>query len=499
MLHWLDVEKLSLLFKFDEYDPLLFSTSFFLFLFFALLIIHRFVSKNKTSRVVLLLLFSLFFYYKVSGLFFLLLIAASLLNYSIGIALGNVKAPLYRRLLFFAGLIVNTGLLGYFKYTNFFIQIINDFHLASLEPLEILLPIGISFYTFKVLSYLIEIYWDNIEPEKNFLDFTLYIAFFANILAGPIDRPDSFLPQVKQTYELRKSEIGMALFLIMSGLVKKAIIADYIGVNFVDRVFDSPLRYTGIENLMAIYGYAIQIFCDFSGYTDMALGISLLLGFKLMENFNSPYKASSIADFWRRWHISLSTWLLTYLFRPLQMNFRNMRIAGNALALFITFVICGLWHGANWTFIFWGALHGFFMAFSLFTAKPRKLFYAKLGLQDSKIIKGIQVFITFHLVAAAWVFFRAADFQSGLDVFSQIFNFFQGEVFAQFIRAYPFIWGLILLGYIIHFMPEIIKTKTADLIGKTPVVGQAFILAVFMWLAAQAKSADLQPFIYFQF
>jgi alginate O-acetyltransferase complex protein AlgI len=499
MLQWIDFEKLTYLFTYDEFDPLLFSTAFFLFLYFGLLIVNRFISKNKSARVVLLLIFSLFFYYKVSGLFFILLVITSFANYAIGIGLGNIKAPVKRRILFFAGLIVNIGLLGYFKYTNFFIQIINDFKFASLDPLEIILPIGISFYIFKVLSYLIEIYWENIEPEKNFLDFTLYVAFFANILAGPIDRAEAFLPQVKKAYEPAKAEIGMALFFILSGIIKKAIIADYIGVNFVDRVFDSPLRYTGVENLMAIYGYTIQIFCDFSGYTDMAMGLSLLLGFKLMENFNAPYKAASIADFWRRWHISLSTWLLTYLFRPLQMKFRNMRVAGNALALFITFAICGFWHGANWTFIFWGALHGFFMAVSVFTAKPRKLFYTKLGLQDSKVIKGIQIFITFHLVAAAWVFFRVADFQSGLDVFSQIFNFFQGEVFAQFITAYPFIWGLILFGYFIHFLPESLKAKTADLLGRTPVVVQAVILALFMWLAAQAKSADLQPFIYFQF
>jgi len=499
MLQWIDFQKLTLLFKYDQFDPLMFSSSFFLFLFLGLLFLNRLFANNKTGRVILLLVFSFFYYYKVSGLFFLLLIFTALVNYSAGLGIGNSKSQAVRRTIFYAGLLINIGLLGYFKYTNFFIQLINDFHLAVLNPLEILLPIGISFYTFKALSYLIEVYWENIEPEKNFLDFTLYIAFFGNILAGPIDRPDSFLPQVKEKYQINKAEIGTAIFFIMSGLIKKGIIADYISVNFVDRVFDSPLRYSGVENLMAIYGYAIQIFCDFSGYTDLAMGISLLLGFKLMENFKAPYKAASVADFWRRWHISLSTWLLTYLFRPFQMKFRNLRIVGNALALFLTFTICGLWHGASWTFIFWGALHGFFMAVSVFTAKPRKLFYNKLGLQNSKIVKGIQIFITFHLVAVAWIFFRVADFQSGLDVFSQIFNFFRGEVFAQFIKAYPFIWGLILVGYLIHFLPESFKIKSAEFTGKLPLAAQAVLLALVMWLAAQARSADLQPFIYFQF
>ncbi|MFO7445104.1 MAG: MBOAT family O-acyltransferase [Ignavibacteriaceae bacterium] len=499
MFQYLDLDKLSILFKYDEWDPLLFSTAFFLFLFFFLLIAYRFLSNNKTSRVLLLLVFSFFFYYKVSGLFFLLLILTSFINYYAAISIGLAKAPGLKKSLVVLGIIFNVALLGYFKYTNFFLQIINDFSIAQLDPLEILLPIGISFYTFKAISYLVEVYWENIEPEKNFLDFTLYISFFANILAGPIDRANAFLPQVKQAPELRKAEIGTALYLILAGLFKKVVIADYISINFVDRIFDSPLRYTGVENLLGIYGYALQIYCDFSGYTDMAMGIALLLGFKLMENFNSPYKAASVADFWRRWHISLSTWLLDYLFRPLQMKFRNLRTLGNASALLITFILCGFWHGASWTFIFWGALHGFFMAFAILTAKPRKAFFTRLKLEDSKLLKGIRVFITFHLIAAAWVFFRVADFQSGLDVFNQIFTFFQGEVFMQFVEAYPVILGLIILGYILHFLPKSLEIKTAEIIARTPVAAQAFLLAVMMWLAAQSKSADLQPFIYFQF
>ncbi len=499
MFYWLDFDRLISLFQYDEWDPLLFSTTFFLFLFFGLLIAHRYLSANKTGRVLLLLVFSFFFYYKVSGLFFLLLIFTSFINYYGAILIGNSKSRTGKKILFFLTIVINLALLGYFKYTNFFIQIINDIGKASLDPLEILLPIGISFYTFKAISYIVEVYWENIEPEKNFLDFTLYISYFANILAGPIDRADAFLPQVKKDYEVRKAEIGMTIYLIAAGLFKKVVIADYISLNFVDRIFDSPLRYTGVENLLGIYGYALQIYCDFSGYSDMAIGISLLLGFKLMENFNSPYQAGSVAEFWRRWHISLSTWLLDYLFRPLQMKFRNLRILGNALALVITFGLCGLWHGANWTFIFWGAVHGFFMAFSIFTAKPRKLFYSRLKLTDSRYVKVFRVIITFHLVAAAWVFFRVADIQTGFDVFKQIFNFFQGEVFMQFVEAYPAILILIIVGYILHFIPKSVEIKTAEIISNTPLIGQAAILALMFWIAAQAKSADLQPFIYFQF
>jgi D-alanyl-lipoteichoic acid acyltransferase DltB (MBOAT superfamily) len=395
--------------------------------------------------------------------------------------------------------LINLVVLGYFKYTNFFIQVINDLASKNIEALDILIPIGISFYTFKTLNYIFDIYLEKIEPENNFFDFALFVSFFPNLLAGPIDRAEKFLPQVKKELFLSREDVGKGIFLICSGLFKKVVIADYISLNFVDRVMDEPLRFTGVENLFATYGYALQIYCDFSGYSDLAIGLALLLGFKLMDNFNNPYKAASVAEFWRRWHISLSSWLLDYLFKPLQFSLRNLRIFGNALAILITFFLCGLWHGPSWTFIIWGTIHGLLMGFSLFTRTPRTFIWKKLKLQNTKVQKVFQIFITFNLIAFAWIFFRANSFQSAIDVFSQMINFFHAEVFIQFVQGYPVISALILSGFILHFLPEKVEFKTISLITKTPLLGKAIILAFFIWLSIQVRSADLQPFIYFQF
>jgi len=495
----IDFQKIISLFGFDKRDPLLFASSLFLFLFAFVLIMYLALHKNKTARVSFLLLFSLFFYYKSTNLYFVLLIFTSAANFLTGKWIFLIKDDLKRRLMLIFGIIINLALLGYFKYTNFFIDIVNDFNIAQLESLDIFLPIGISFYTFKALSYIIDIYIGTIEPENNFADFALYISFFPSLLAGPIDRAEKFLPQVKQRMFISGSDIGKGLLLIISGLFKKIVIADYISLNFVDRVLDAPLRFTGVENLLATYGYALQIYCDFSGYSDMAIGISLLLGYKLMENFNSPYKAASVAEFWRRWHISLSTWLLDYVFKPIQMNLRNMRFFGNVLAIIITFVLCGFWHGAAWTFIIWGLMHGLFMGFSLITKTPRAFIYKKLNLTGTRYQRVFQIFITFHLVAFSWIFFRVDSFQTGLDVLNQIIYFFQPEVFLQFISAYPAVIIIMLSGYLLHFTPKSWEIRTEALLTNTPLLGKAVLLAAVIWFAAQIRSADMVPFIYFQF
>lgn len=495
----IDFTKILSLFEFDKRDPLLFASSFFLFLFAFVLIIYLALSKKKTARVTFLLLFSCFFYYKSSNLYFALLIFTSIANFFIGKWIFILQDDFKRRMMLIFGILINLALLGYFKYTNFFIQIMNDFNFAQIEALEIFLPIGISFYIFKALSYIIDNYIGIIEPENNFLDFALYISFFPSLLAGPIDRAEKFLPQVKQNVFISADDIGRGLLLIISGLFKKIVIADYISLNFVDRVLDAPLRFTGVENLLATYGYTLQIYCDFSGYSDMAIGISLMMGYKLMDNFNSPYKSASVAEFWRRWHISLSTWLLDYVFKPLQMNFRNMRLAGNALAILITFVLCGFWHGAAWTFLIWGLIHGLLMSFSLITKTPRAYVYKKLGLSGTKFQRIFQVFITFHLIAFSWIFFRVDTFQTAMDVFNQIINFFQPEVFLQFISAYPFVVIFIVIGYALHFTPKSWEIKTEGLLTKTPLLGKALILVAVIWFAAQVRSADMVPFIYFQF
>jgi alginate O-acetyltransferase complex protein AlgI len=499
MLANIDFSRILDLLKFDQYDPLIFSTSLFFILFFIFLLIYNVFGKNKNFRVGLIIVFSLYFYYKSAGYYAGILIISAIINFLFAKWIAATENFSVKRIHLALAIILNIAILGYFKYTNFLIQIVNDIGNKQIEPLAIFLPIGISFYTFKSLTYVFDVYFDTMKPTNSFANFCVYVFFFANILAGPIDRASAFLPQVEKEPFLSKEDLGKAIFLICAGLLKKVVIADYISINFVDRIFDYPLRYTGVENLLAIYGYVLQIYCDFSGYSDMAIGIALLLGFKLMDNFNSPFKATSIADFWRRWHISLSKWLLDYLFKPMQLGMRRLRMMSNITALFITFLVCGIWHGAGWNYILWGAMHGFMMSFALLIQKPKMKLYTALKINNTKFLKFFQVIITFHLVAFSFIVFRAPDTQVVKDIFSQIGTFFHGEVFMQFVERLPIIFGLMLIGYITHFLPVVVETKIKNIISSMPAVAKAILLIVVIWAAVQFKSADIMPFIYFQF
>ncbi len=500
MFSSIDFQKFWQLFIYDPNDHLYFGSSFFLFLIFGLLLVYRLAGRNKSLKIYFLIFFSIFFYYKNSGYFFLLLFFSTFINFYFGSFIFNAKKPWFRRLLFILVLVINLGLLVYFKYTNFFLQILNDIHAGNFQPLDILLPVGISFYTFKAMSYVIDLYIGTIEePTKSLRDFCLYMFFFPNILAGPIDRAAAFLPQVKDGPRVSKEDIGRAIFLIMCGLFKKNVIADYIGLNFVDRVFQVPLHFTGVENLMATYAYALQIYCDFSGYTDMALGIALLFGYKLMDNFDIPFIATSVADYWRRWHISLSTWLLDYMFKPLQMKFRRIRVWGSASAIFLTFLAVGLWHGANWTFVVFGLVHSTYLAVSILTIKYRKAIYDKLHLSGTKFLKVFQIFITFHLLLVGAVIFRADSLNTAMNVFHQIFTFFHGAVFFQWIGGYTKVFVMILIGYAMHFVPKSIDNKIQRAITVQPVYVQALLLALMIIIVVQVESAQLQPVIYFNF
>ncbi|MCK6615642.1 MAG: MBOAT family protein [Ignavibacteriaceae bacterium] len=495
---FIDINKVSVLFKYDQYDPLLFASSFFLFLFLGLLLILS-VIRDRKIQTFILIAFSVFFYYKASGDLLGLLIAAGIANYFIGKGIYRTEGQGGKRALLLLGVLVNLGVLIYFKYTNFLIEIYNSAMNGSIEAWDIIQPLGISFYIFKALSYLFDIYLEMHEPEESFFDFFLYLSFFPAVLSGPIDRAGDFLTQIKNPLPFTNATIAKAVFLISMGLLKKNLIADYISINFVERVFDEPARFTGVENLLAVYGYTLQIYCDFSGYTDMAIGIGMLMGFKMMDNFNYPYKAVSVTDFWRRWHLSLSAWLQNYLFKPIQIGLRSFKIWGNAVAILITFTLCGLWHGASYNFIIWGLLHAFFMVFSLFTKNIRDSIASFLRIKDTLFHKFLKVFITFHLIAFAWIFFRASSFEKAETVLKQIATFFQPEVFPQFVDAFFPVFILMCIGYIIHFLPSRLENVLQTFLEKITLPGQAVVLAIAIWISAQARFADLQPFIYFQF
>lgn len=366
----------------------------------------------------------------------------------------------------------------------------NEFFHTEFNLSEIILPVGISFYTFQTLSYSIDIYRGKIEPCKRLLDFAFFVSFFPQLVAGPIVRAIDFLPQINKPYHLSREGFGNAVFLIATGLVKKVVISDYISVNFVDRVFDNPEIYSGFMNLMAVYGYSIQIYCDFSGYSDMAIGIAALLGFKLPINFNSPYKSKSITEFWRRWHISLSTWLRDYLYISVGGN-RKGKIR-TYINLLITMLLGGLWHGAALKFIIWGGIHGLGLAF-------HKFWSSLISIKKNMIWNSFSILFTFHFVAFCWMYFRAIDIKTVETMIYQIFFDFDVTEISSRVRGYWKPFSFILFGFFIHLLPSKFKQNLKNTFSSTPIYIQVVIISILIFLIYQAKSAEIQPFIYFQF
>ena len=504
------MERLEQIFLYDENAPLLFTRFFFWAFFAALLIIYCILYKKKAVRNAYLFLMSLFFYYKSGGYFFSLLIFSTIVDYTLGLAIHNASKPWRRKLFVTLSVITNLGVLAYFKYSYLFIDTINGIFNTDLEVVNVLaqwtngiagtgfdvssiiLPVGISFYTFQTISYSVDVYRRKVEPVRNILDFGFYVSFFPQLVAGPIVRAASFVPQLYKEFQLSKREFGFALFLILNGLIKKIVISDYISINYVDRVFATPDSYTGFENLMAVYGYGIQIYCDFSGYTDIAIGVALLMGFRLPLNFNSPYKAHNITDFWRRWHISLSSWLRDYLYIPLGGN-RKGRIR-TYINLMLTMLLGGLWHGASWRFVIWGGIHGVALAIDklwalIFPKKEKVSVWRRI----------FSIFITFHIVHVAWIFFRAQSMEKVGLILSRIVNDFNFALVPEMIGSYKLIFGIILGGFIIHWIPAKTKEWYQNLFIKTPLFIKIIICLLTALLLYQAKSADIQPFIYFQF
>jgi D-alanyl-lipoteichoic acid acyltransferase DltB (MBOAT superfamily) len=370
---------------------------------------------------------------------------------------------------------------------------------TSFNVSTIILPVGISFFTFQTISYTFDIYRNKVKPVNNIIDFGFYVSFFPQLVAGPIVRAAEFVPQLYQKFKLSAREFSHALFLILNGLLKKMLISDYISINFVDRVFESPLSYSGFENAMAVYGYSLQIYCDFSGYTDIAIGVALLLGFRLPINFNSPYKAVNITEFWHRWHISLSSWLRDYLYIPLGGN-RKGELRKN-INLLITMLLGGLWHGAHLRFIIWGGIHGITLVIHKQWTRLMKYFnpnYKQLHTR-SRTGNFLSVFFTFHVVTFAWIFFRAQNMHKAKQMISQIFTKFNFDLIPKIIASYQEIFGIILIGFILHWLPDNFKEKYRGWFIKTPLAVKIIIVILVVFIIYQVKEAAIQPFIYFKF
>lgn len=493
---WLHIDPTRLrdVFLYDPHSPMIFSSGIFLWLFAAFIVVYLLLQRRTTARLMFVTLFSYYFYYKSSGTYFFLLAVATVSDFLLALLMEHTVTRWKRKLWVVVSLCVNLGLLCYFKYTNFLLECWASLTGGSFSMLDIFLPVGISFFTFQSLSYTIDVYRREIKPLTNLLDYAFYVSFFPQLVAGPIVRARDFIPQIRRPLFVSDEMFGRGIFLIMSGLFKKAVISDYISVNFVERIFDNPTLYSGVENLMGVYGYALQIYCDFSGYSDMAIGIALLLGFHFNINFDSPYKSASVTEFWRRWHISLSSWLRDYLYISLGGN-RKGKVR-QYVNLIITMFLGGLWHGASWNFVLWGVLHGVALAVHKFWMS---LTGRKKGEQSHGIRRFFGVVVTFHFVCFCWIFFRNADFATSVDMLRQIFTVFRPQLLPQLLAGYWEVFALMGLGYMLHFLPDSWERACTKTVIRLPLLGKAVLMIALIYLVIQMKSSDIQPFIYFQF
>lgn len=491
----IELNKIFSILKYDPMSPLMFNSGFFLFFFLFVVLVINMIRGRNQARNLFLMAVSFYFYYKSSGFYLAILIFTTIFDYHIAHWIHEAKVQSKRKILMIVSLVVNLGVLFYFKYTNFLFSSFAQLFSAEFIPLDIFLPVGISFFTFQSLSYTIDVYMKKLEPVTKYTDYAFFVSFFPQLVAGPIVRAKDFLPQIYKDTVVSDIMMGRGMFLIMAGLFKKIVISDYISVNFVDRIFDAPMLYSGLENLIGVYGYALQIYCDFSGYSDMAIGLALLLGFEFNINFRSPYIARSITDFWRRWHISLSSWLRDYLYIPLGGN-RKGRVR-TYINLFITMLLGGLWHGASLLFVMWGAWHGLLLALDKLRVSYVK-WEPRTRLQQIGI-KYFGIFLTFHLVCFGWIFFRAGTMEVAVQVMKQIASGINLGLLSQFTEGYTLMSFLLVLGYFFHTLPESYEAYGARLIARMPLWGKALCMACFVYLLVQVRSLDIQPFIYFQF
>jgi alginate O-acetyltransferase complex protein AlgI len=424
-----------------------------------------------------------------------LILASTVLDYFVGLGLGRTENERGRRALLATSLVGNLGLLGLFKYFNFAGRATRDVAAlfgVTLDPpvLDVLLPVGISFYTFQTLSYTIDVYRRRLPPTSNPLKFAAYVTFFPQLVAGPIVRAAEFLPQLERPPNVDRERVSQALFLIAMGLVKKVIFADFVSVNLVDRVFDDPAAFTSAEVVVGLYGFTLQIYADFSGYTDVARGSGMLFGFDLPENFRRPYRATSVAEFWRRWHLTLSTWLRDYLYFPLGGSKHGAwRTYFN---LWLTIFLIGLWHGASWTFVIYGNLQ----AFAVMSNRALLRFRRAHGWKgtDGLGLTVLKIALTMQFVVFSRIFFRATSLDNAVAVFEQL-----GVGSTSLANVGPDVWRVLLVGFYLHYLPTGALDWLEKAFVRRPAAVQGALLAAVGVLLSLFLTQEVVPYIYFQF
>ena len=579
---------------FNAESPLLF-TQFYFWAFFALVyalfalimeaVPDRLGNKKLHLRNVYLMFVSWFFYYKTSGLFLLILAFITLSEWLIAAQVHKHKTAnpqsVIPKLLLTLSVTIDLGLLAYFKYAYFFTNVVNDWFGTDFRVFDvfayigngfspsgrfsvdtIVLPVGISFYIFQVISYTVDVFRGRIQPVKNILDFGFYVSFFPQLVAGPIVRAEEFVPQLYKPFHLSRRAFGIAVFWIINGLAKKIIMSDYLAVNIIDRVFENPLLFSGFENLFALFAYSLQVYADFSGYTDIAIGIAMLMGFYLPMNFNSPYKSKTPQEFWRRWHMSLGRWLKSYLYIPLGGNrtilgFKAPKLWAANFNSLITQVLGGLWHGASWNFVLWGAINGVgmiiekiwretgwhlrFAAMTLLTAglcvadyltnlpvwrlfavwvaiiwfvtAVRYIYFLCEG-ADTKFTKALgtawAVLQTFTFITFTRLFFRSSSnldpatanevaWETAKNMVNQIGGAWTNAVILPFLWEFRWVVAMFVAGMVIHWLPTNWKRRYRLMFSAMPLWLIVLVVCFAIIVIYQFVTADMQPFIYFQF
>ncbi len=490
-----DIQAFLHQFLYDKKDPLLFNNGFFVYLFFVFILLYFAFRNNVRVRTNIFCFFSLYFFYKASGFFVVLVIISAIADFILSNAIYRQHNKARKKLLLTISIVFNLSLLFYFKYTNFFIDILNSGFNTYVGFLNIILPIGISFYTFENISYTVDVYRGEFVPVKKFNEYLLFLSFFPKLVMGPIVRAKDFVPQISRPYSINQEDFSVGFWLVLTGLFKKLIISDYITLNYVNYIFDAPAKHTGLECLFAVYGYAIVIYCDFSGYTNIAIGIARWLGYKIPPNFLSPYQSKDITEFWRRWHISLSSWLRDYLYIPLGGNRKGK--FRTYLHLFITMLIGGFWHGASYNYIVWGGLHGTALAIHKLWNEKTKSIASKWN--KYSFYNTITLLITFHFVCFCWIFFHTKTFAQSVEMINQIVHHFNMDAWGKFWSNYHSVIWMMALGFVLHAVPENWSDRISFKLQRLNLAGFAVIFFVFLLAYGFYKSSEAVLPIYLQF
>lgn len=469
---------------------MLFPTIQFAIFFVVVLTANWLLLPHRRQWKLFMLGASWFFYGSWDWRFLFLLIGSTVLNQVAAVLMGRSRDSRSRRLVLVGAVAANLGIIAWFKYYGFFVtSAINFFRTFGIDLplplLEITLPVGISFFTFQALSYVIDVYRQKEEPAP-LLDFAVYLAFFPQLVAGPIVRSTEFIPQLYTRKDPRRVDAAGGFALIVGGLFKKVVVANTLAGAIVDPVFASPSQFTALEVLVGVYGYAVQIYADFSGYTDIAIGAATLMGFTFPDNFNNPYTALSIQDFWRRWHMTLSRWLRDYLYIPLGGN-RGTRTR-TYRNLMLTMLLGGLWHGAAWTFVIWGGYHGALLAWERWRSET-----GRATGPDTPGRRILARLTTFHLVCLGWILFRADSMARVGEILSRLLDWGPAP------SVTPAVLALVVGGIGVQFIPSDFRVTLVNSFSRLRPAAMTAALAGSLLLLDGLGPEGVAPFIYFQF